>query len=139
MYVEQSWDVGERVGALVALSQRLDLRPGPGGSCATARRETESLFAPVVGDVFRGAWTGAMLVGLHPSSQIVAHRDPPIRGRRVHLPLAVNEGCWVFHGGIWQQLTVGRGYQMDPAEEHGAVNWGSTLRVHLVIDLAEER
>lgn len=75
------------------------------------------------------------LVGLLPSQQIVAHQDQPIVGLRYHLVLQTNPGCWSFSGGVWQQLELGHFYRMDPAEEHGAVNWGSELRLHLMIDV----
>lgn len=77
------------------------------------------------------------IVGLLPSQQIVAHRDPPIDGLRYHLVLQTNPGCWSFSGGRWQQLKVGKIYEMDPTEEHGAVNWGSETRLHLMIDVGK--
>lgn len=75
-----------------------------------------------------------MLVVLYPSAQLVGHRDPPIDGVRHHIPLALNDGCWVFHAGMWRQLEEGHCYIMDPTEQHGAVNWGPTRRIHLAID-----
>ena len=78
-----------------------------------------------------------MLVALYPSSQIVGHADQPIVGTRFHLPLRVNDDCWVFHDGIWEQLAERACYSMDPAAVHGAVNWGTTVRLHLAIDVTE--
>jgi hypothetical protein len=75
------------------------------------------------------------LVGLLPSQQIAAHADAPIQGVRYHIPLQVNDGCWSFHDGVWQQLKLGVVYQMDPTKPHGAVNWGETIRLHLMIDV----
>jgi len=46
----------------------------------------------------------------------------------------VNDGCWSFHDGVWQQLDVGLAYEMDPTIVHGAVNWGASTRLHLMID-----
>lgn len=74
-------------------------------------------------------------VGLRPSQQIVGHRDAPITAVRYHLPIATNDHCWVHHNGTWQQLQLGSAYTMDPTLWHGAVNWGETLRVHVMIDL----
>lgn len=74
-------------------------------------------------------------MALYPSSQIVAHCDPPIQGMRYHIPLVVNDGCWSFSGGTWQHLEVGKVYQMDPTEIHGAVNWGTEVRLHLMVDV----
>ncbi len=109
------------------LARVVDLAPGPGGSritpCGTVTLEDR---------VCRAA-----MVALYPSSQLVAHTDPPIAGRRFHIPLVVNDGCWVFHDGTWQQLQVGRVYQMDPTQVHGAVNWGTERRLHLMVDVED--
>lgn len=82
---------------------------------------------------------GVRLVGINPSQQIVAHRDaaPPatLPFVRYHLPLQTNAGCWSFANGVWQQLAVGRVYRLDVTEVHGAVNWGETLRLHLMVDV----
>jgi hypothetical protein len=135
MYVSAGWRVPEGlVAQLLALSTTLDLRPGPGGSRGSHYRETQALYEPVLGPLFPGTWTQATIFALYPSSQLVGHRDAPIRGIRQHLPLTMNDGCWVFHEGVWQQLAVGEVYHMDPTGCHGAVNWGETRRLHLVID-----
>lgn len=76
-----------------------------------------------------------MLVLLYPSSQIVAHKDPPIEGTRYHIPLVLNSLCWVYHAGDWQHLIEGVCYVMDPTLIHGAVNWGTEPRIHLSIDM----
>ena len=107
----------------------LDLKPGPGGSFATEPTRTSALYAkffdfPIVARVF----------GLLPSAQIVGHCDPPVAGTRYHCPLKTNDGCWVFHGEDWKQLVAGYWYAMDPTVFHGAVNWGATTRLHLVVD-----
>lgn len=132
------WDYAEEwardIEPVLALSKRLDLSPGPGGSRIVPIPESE-----------RDAWAGclgqwknskAAFVALYPSSQIVAHCDPAIRGTRYHVPLVTNHGCWSFSGGVWQQLEVGKVYQMDPTEIHGAVNWGTEVRLHLIVDVA---
>jgi hypothetical protein len=75
-----------------------------------------------------------MLVGLLPSQQIALHADAPIKGMRYHVPLQTNNDCWCFSGG-WQHLEVGKVYRMDPTQPHGAVNWGSEIRLHLMIDV----
>lgn len=96
----------------------------------TACRE----ILPALQEILPGPYGWFRLVGLRPSQQIVAHADPPIPGDRYHLPILTNSGCWTFHAGVWQRLEVGSLYQMSPAEPHGAVNWGDTLRVHLLLD-----
>jgi len=135
VYVEQPYRIAaDRCAHLLALSAHLDTAPGPGGSRCTAYEATKALYEPALQDLFPGSWRQAMIVALYPSSQLVGHRDPKIAGRRYHVPLHVNEDCWVFHHSHWQQLAVGHCYQMDPADWHGAVNWGTTVRYHLVID-----
>ena len=124
MYLEQSGSLrGDVVAWLLERSRAVDLAPGPGGSRMTPLPEVEVLGA--------GRY---VLVALAPSSQLVAHRDPAIQGRRVHVPLRTNPGCWSYHGGVWQQLEVGHVYEMDPTVEHGAVNWGTETRLHLMVD-----
>jgi len=125
VYVEQGWTLTDvQVVALKSVCHEIDLSPGPGGSRITVLGHVK--VGPIAG---RGA-----VVALYPSSQLVAHVDPPIAGRRYHLPLEVNDGCWVVHGGDWQQLVVGHVYEMDPTETHGAVNWGQERRLHLMVD-----
>lgn len=114
-----------QVDALRAFARTVDLAPGSGGSRIVP---IGTALLPI------GSGAGA-LVALYPSSQLVAHCDPPIRGVRYHVPLVVNDGCWAFHDGTWQQLAVGQGYQMDPTVVHGAVNWGTEVRVHLMVDV----
>ncbi len=139
MYQELTWRLSsERVASLIGLTASIDCAPGPGGSRCTDFAKTQAVYEPALKDLFPWSWTRAMLVVLYPSAQLVAHRDPPIRGTRFHLPLALNDGCWVFHAGVWRQLEAGRCYQMDPTDWHGAVNWGSTIRMHLAIDMLEE-
>lgn len=123
-----------RVEALLALTSQLDCRPGPGGSRCTDFVATQRLYEPVLKDVFPGRWTRAMVVVLYPSSQLVGHQDPPIEGVRTHVPLALNPGCWNFHAGVWIQLQEGHLYEMDPTAPHGAVNWGTTIRLQLAVD-----
>lgn len=134
MYTQQAARLAPDVcGTLAALSQRVDLSPGPGGSRITPAGAVEGECRAVIGDLL-GAWARAMFVVLEPSAQLVAHCDPPIPGQRFHVPLIVNPGCWVFHAGVWRQLAVGWVYEMNPAESHGAVNWGAERRLHLIID-----
>lgn len=104
-------------------------------SAMTDHDKTKAAVSPLLCPFFPGKWTNCKVVSLRPSGQIVAHRDEPITGTRYHLPLQINEGCWVFHSGVWSQLEIGQVYQMDPAEPHGAVNWGETPRLHLLLDV----
>lgn len=128
------WEVEE--WAKLALT--LDVVPGPGGSHMTDFTRTMTLFRPLerLQTLFPGVWTQCTVSGLWPSSQIVQHRDAPIPGTRYHLPLQSNNDCWTFHQTDWQRLQVGAIYKMDPTKPHGSVNWGATIRLHLVVDVA---
>jgi hypothetical protein len=117
----------------VAISYRVDLTPGPGGARIVPLGSHTATARAVVGDGL-GPWALAQFVVLAPSRQIGRHCDPPIVGQRYHIPLLANPECWSFHGGVWQQLTIGGLYEMDPTVAHGAVNWGTTPRLHLMID-----
>lgn len=123
-----------QVEALQALLPKLDLAPGPGGSRITPLASFTDDALAIIGTGW-GAVEHAAAVILYPSSQLVAHTDPPLPAPRLHLPLVVNPGCWSFSDGHWQQLAVGEVYRMDPSVVHGAVNWGATPRIHLMLDL----
>ena len=145
MYVETDRGVSAgEVAAVIAAVRHLDLSPGPGGSRMSEPAATAAALRPVLAAVFPEPWPYATVIALSPSSQLVAHRDRGVDGKqhertRYHLPIQVNPSCWSFHAGTWQQLIVGRCYQMDPTETHGAVNWGETVRMHVIVDLAKER
>ena len=83
-----------------------------------------------------GEWAAAMLVLIRPGGYIQPHRDEPARAglSRFHIVLQTNQRCWNFHDGDWQQLELGGIYTIDPTREHGSLNWGDAMRVHLVID-----
>lgn len=124
------------VPELLGLVSQLDISPGPGGSRCTDYGATWSVFRPALSiPPFDREWTQAMVVALYPSAQLVGHRDPPIKGTRFHIPLQTNDGCWVHHDGVWVQLQLGHLYEMNPAEFHGAVNWGHDVRLHLAVDV----
>lgn len=117
---------------------RLDIAPGPGGSRMAPFDQSLQVLQPLLADHFSSQpWLQATVVALYPSSQIVAHADSREHcpGIRCHIPIALNDGCWVFHDGHWQQLELGRTYRMDPLKVHGAVNWGPSLRLHVMVDL----
>ena len=92
---------------------------------------------PFVPDCFADAHVLRLLVvGLLPNQQIAAHCDASIAPAvRYHIPLQTFPGCWSYHDGLWQQLETGRVYRMDPTKPHGAVNWDSGIRLHLMIDV----
>jgi len=84
-----------------------------------------------------GSIATIQLVGLAPSQQIALHADASIAPAvRYHVVLRSNDACWSYSVGTkWTKLSEGMIYRMDPAEPHGAVNWGETVRLHLMIDV----
>lgn len=106
---------------------------GPTGTGMTTVKDTKAILGDLLDLHFPG-YTRAMVSALQPGGQIAGHVDRRAEGPRFHLPLLTNPGCWVYHDGVWSQLDGGRLYTMDPTKPHGAVNWGLTLRLHLLID-----
>lgn len=128
---------GDMLAGLLACAHRCNPQPGPGGSGMTDLTETRRIFWDHAGLVtlFPGEWYNCRVVGLWPSQQIPLHQDSAIIGVRHHIPLQINDDCWVYSDGTWQRVAVGVVYTMDPTKPHGAVNWGETIRLHLMIDI----
>ena len=120
---------------LIEQTQMLD--QGAAGSFMTDFERTLIILHAPLKQLFpKNTIKQVTLVGLRPSQQIVGHRDEPIEPAvRYHIPLVTNKYCYVFHGGRWQHLKTGWVYAMDPTIFHGAVNWGETLRLHLMVDV----
>lgn len=125
------------VAILLAQAIKLDIAPGPGGTRMSSAGETRFYFEEIlkVHPPFQPRWLYCSVVAIYPGAQIQAHKDAPISGRRLHVPLQQNEGCWSFHLDTWQQLDLGQTYSMDPSIAHGAVNWGPTVRLQLLVDV----
>lgn len=128
----------EYVARLAEKAKRLDIAPGAGGSRFAPWRQTVEVLGEELRDLFPGTLCRATVVALYPSQQLVGHTDPAPagEGKRYHIPIQMNEGCWVFHDGVWSQLELGCLYEMDPTLVHGAVNWGAEVRLHLMVDIA---
>lgn len=127
------------VARLVEIAHFLDLSRGA-ASYITDAEETlkeytfhASWFVNAMTKAIGRHLTAIRVVVLQPGQQIPLHADAPITGRRYHVPIAMNVDCWVYHGD-WQQLYPGRVYRMDPTQSHGAVNWGLSRRLHLIVD-----
>lgn len=139
MYIEHPHVLSaDEVNKLLTLVGQLDIAPGPGGSRISDYEATLRVYSQTFlqyTEPFNKTWSRAMIVALYPSAQLVGHKDPPIQGRRFHIPLQMNDGCWVHHDGVWVQLQLGHIYEMNPMEFHGAVNWGHDIRLHLAIDV----
>src|SRR5436190_16148786 len=131
MYVEQSIDATAHLDTLAALAVTVPMRGA--ASYISAPEETPPALTAQIVELLHVTPIRVAVVTLQPMQQIPLHTDPPIVGDRFHLPVLVNEGCWSYGAGIWQQLSVGRVYWMDPTLPHGAVNWGATPRLHLLV------
>ena len=138
MYVALPYQFSaSEIAGLLAKVANLDLAAGPGGTRMSDDTSTRFYLqeALQIHPPFRPAWLYASVVAIYPGNQIQSHRDAPIAGRRLHVPLQQNLGCWSFHDGEWAQLVLGQTYGIDPSLEHGALNWGSTLRLNLLVDV----
>lgn len=95
-------------------------------------------FRDDLDDAIPGVWAYSMLVALRPEGgNVPMHIDPRPDSTdllRHHLVLQTNDRCWNFHDGDWQQLEAGGIYVVDPGLVHASINWGNTLRLHLVVD-----
>lgn len=122
---------------LLAQAIKTDISPGPGGTHMCADKEARFFLEPLLREHWPelGPITYITVIAVYPGAQIQSHVDAPPKGIRYHIPLQQNEGCWSFHDGAWQQLQLDRIYTMDPTKPHGAVNWGPTVRLHLIVDV----
>lgn len=140
MYVPVRTVSADWIAQFLADIHTQEIKPGPGGSSMTPAAHSKFYAADHrLTEYLQLPWEWVTIVALYPSSQIVAHRDPPAVGTvRYHIPLQTNPDCWCFHDGVWQRLPVGQIYSMNPREQHGAVNWGAEVRLHLMVDRVEE-
>lgn len=92
---------------------------------------------PELADVLPGDWYRSMLVMIRPGGNIRMHKDVPEADglTRYHLVLATNDDCWNYHDGDWQQLELGGIYTVDHTRQHASINFGESMRVHLVVDV----
>lgn len=125
---------GAELQFLTEQISEVDLAPGPGGTRMSPFRETALALRTYLQTLRVGVHQATYCLIL-PGAQIQMHVDAPIAGVRYHVPILTNEFCWCLSGGTWQRLKVAQFYQMDPTTRHGAVNWGETYRVHLILDL----
>lgn len=120
---------------LAARHQRFGFTSEPSGyetSAVHAERIRDAY--PELASVLPGTWATAMLAIVHKGGNIPVHRDA-LEGVRHHLVLQTNDRCWNYHDGDWQQLELGGIYTVDPSKEHASINFGDSLRVHLVVDV----
>lgn len=54
---------------------------------------------------------------------------------RVHIPLLTNADSYFYSKGEFHHMQVGYAYVIDPNEEHGVVNFGTTDRIHLIFNM----
>lgn len=110
--------------------------PSDYGTTTEHRSECRAAYPELAG-VLPGDWLASMLVLIRPGGNIRMHVDVPEREglTRYHVVLATNDRCWNYHDGDWQQMELGGIYTVDPTREHASINWGESMRVHLVIDI----
>lgn len=138
MYTESTFHASAgQVESLLSLSKGLDLAQGSGGLRISDKGPSRKIYEPFIKEAFPGfVLEDCFLVVLWPSQHIVGHVDQFMKGARYHIPLQLNDQCWFLHNSTWSQLEVGQCYKINPAEWHGAVNWGRSIRINLVFDIS---
>lgn len=134
----------ERIGTypgdltvLVEAMHRLHPRPTlPLGYLTTDAEPTMAVYRPLLQTFFPGEWAKCFLSIVWPNGgTIMAHADADAADyERQHLVLKTNSDSWCMHDGGVEQLEVGGIYTMDATKVHAAMNWGTDVRIHLVID-----
>lgn len=85
---------------------------------------------------FRYMWV--RLAKLEPGTFFWEHRDYQElqkAGRfRLHVPVITNESAYLIIDGARIHLPVGHLWKLDPVHRHGACNFGTEARVHLLMD-----
>ncbi len=132
--------VGRYDGELGPLVEAMhQLRPTPTlplGYLTTDNERTMAVYWPILQSAFPGVWNKCFLSIVWPNGgTIMAHADMDVAGQeRQHLVMKTNPDSWCMHDGRVQQLDAGGIYTMDATKVHAAMNWGTDVRVHFVID-----
>lgn len=85
---------------------------------------------------FRYMWV--RLAKLEPGTFFWEHRDyqelEKVNRFRIHLPVVTNESAYLILDGRRIHLPVGHLWKLDPVHRHGACNFGTEARVHMLMD-----
>ena len=78
-----------------------------------------------------------MLSVIMPGNSIEAHSDPqePDWLTRLHIPLTTNDQSIFYIAGQPNHFEVGKAYHVDTRVEHAIENYGSTPRIHFMLDV----
>jgi hypothetical protein len=83
------------------------------------------------------------LARMDPGTNLWEHKDYLELGRkpdiRLHLPIKTNPKAYFGAPGRRSHLPAGKLYAIRPTSAHGACNYGSTARIHLIVDVYENR
>lgn len=97
----------------------------------------------VVKKVGCGSEPGRIVVAyLPPGARILPHRDSGEYYKfhnRIHVPLATNPGAIMINEGFKYRMTVGNIYLFQNLVEHAAMNATTGGRMHLIIDMLDDR
>ena len=87
----------------------------------------------------------ADIARMKPSGDTVMHNDTRYQqrySRRYNIAISTNDNCWLYHysydldnGGKRDHINEGEVWELNNKITHTAVNWGSTWRTHLIIDV----
>lgn len=82
-----------------------------------------------------------MVIELKPGGTISWHRDEGTYAEthaRYHLPLVSNPSAYLYSGGDHSHIPVGVLTAFDTSVPHSAANFGTTPRIHLVVDVRRD-
>ena len=119
----------------------LPWKPNPHGICGML--EEFPRFGDFL-DVVRPLFPDAR-VGFHAISKVIKgqtiqlHRDRHDGNcrTRVHIPLKTNPHAYFYTGRQFYNMQTGYGYVIDPSEEHGVANLGTSDRIHLIFNMVQ--
>lgn len=78
-----------------------------------------------------------MFAKLPPQRPIIPHVDGEMiyfAPHKIHVPICTNDQTFFFVGKQRHHFEVGKAYEVDNINSHGAINGGNTDRIHLIFE-----
>ena len=94
--------------------------------------------AQAIADAVEGRLARVLVIALAPDGVIKPHVDDGTyahRTERFHLPILTNPGAFLEAAGDIKHLPAGVVWWFDKHVMHSGANFGTTTRVHLVVDV----
>lgn len=116
----------------------LMIAPHPGISCVDAPALERTPYLQTVLAAFECPLRAVRLMLLGPGSSILEHRDPGLRAEegaaRLHIPVSTNPAVRFYLSDQAVAMAPGEVWYLRLSDPHRVDNFGTTARVHLVID-----